>query len=117
MPRVGVVVMSNLRALGIGIVFLSGCDLVDYVPVVPVGSVNVPAEPLAVTANGDHVWMADTEQSPPFAGPPRLVLADRHDGSVVLTLGPFASTRPPGGPTAGSPARWTTTTSSSPRTS
>lgn len=66
-----------------------GCELVDYVPLVPAASVDAPREPLAMTANGDHLWLSDTPLPFPPGQPLRLVLADADDGTVLSTFGPW----------------------------
>ena len=80
------------RALVLLLVPLApSCELVDYVPLVPADTVDAPAEPLAVTANGDHVWLTDTPLPLPPSQPKRMVLADAETGAILLTLGPWTA--------------------------
>ncbi len=83
--------MTRLRPALLALLapLLISCELVDYLPLVPAADVDTVREPLALTANGDHLWLADMPQPWPPGQDLRLVLADANDGSILLTLGPW----------------------------
>jgi len=66
-----------------------GCDFGDYEPLVPSAAVNPITGSVAVTADGEHLWLTDFEDV--ITSVERLVITDANDGSVLKTIGPFST--------------------------